>query len=386
MPENTGGGWSLGQSIALELDIALSFAAQPEPPLGRGPAFEEVWALLGAEEREEYRRLLGEARPFRSVLEVLAILAGVVDEADYGRASLAMRALDPSSALEALLLRSPGLRASVELPKGGEASLLLDCYPAFLSQVYETAGLGTESLGGLRLQARRDMERALAIMGGGPDHEAFWHWLDRFYYGSYAAWRRGQEQGLEASLAEALRGLGSARSSTGRPAIDWLPEENPLRTRADLAGILDRGLSVHFCVEPFGIADIWLLEPGRLVLAISRPGPLFEAFRLRMVDLASRVSALADPSRLAILRMIRQVGAGNTDMAATLHLSRPTVSVHARILREAGLIRSRQEGRRTLHEIVPGELGLLFRDLMATLDLDPALDLEPRARDDKEQL
>ncbi len=385
MLENTGGGWSLGQSIALELDIALSFAAQPEPPLGRGPAFEEVWALLGKEEREEYRRLLGEARPFRSVLEVLAILAGVVDEADYGRASLRMRALAPPAALEALLHRLPSLRPQGELPgAGSEARLLLELYPAFLAQVYISAGLGDESLQGLRLQAARDMERALTIMGGGPLHEAFWHWLDRFYYGSYAAWRKAQERGLEASLAEALLGLGSARASTGRPATDWLPEENPLRTRTDLSAILDRGLSVHFCVEPFGIADIWLLEPGRLVVTTSRAGPLFEAFRLRMVDLATRVSALADPSRLAILRMIRQVGVGNTDIAATLHLSRPTVSVHARILREAGLIRSRQEGRRTLHEIVPGQLGQLFRDLMATLDLDPVLDLEPRTREDKE--
>lgn len=384
MAEHKGGGWSLGQSIALELDIALSFAAQPEPPLGRGPAFEEVWALLGKEEREEYRLLLGEARPFRSVLEVLAILAGVVDEADYGRASLRMRALDPPSALEALLLRAPGLWAPRGPSRGGEAELLLELYPAFLSQVYGAAGLGTEGLEGLRLQAGRDMERALAIMGGGPGHEAFWHWLDRFYYGRYAAWRKAQELGLEASRAEALRGLGSAQSSTGRPVTDWLPAENPLRTRTDLAAVLDRGFGVHFCIEPFGIADIWLLEPGRLLVTTSRPGPLFEAFRLRMVDLASRVSALADPSRLAILRMIRQVGVGNTDMAATLHLSRPTVSVHARILREAGLIRSRQEGRRTLHEIVPGELGQLFRDLMATLDLDPVLDLEPRAMDDKE--
>ncbi len=59
----------------------------------------------------------------------------------------------------------------------------------------------------------------------------------------------------------------------------------------------------------------------------------------------------------------------NTDMAAYLGLSRPTVSIHAKVLREAGLIRSWEEGRITRHEIEPNAVKTLFGDLELFLDL-----------------
>ncbi|KPL71180.1 hypothetical protein ADM99_11675 [Leptolinea tardivitalis] len=81
------------------------------------------------------------------------------------------------------------------------------------------------------------------------------------------------------------------------------------------------------------------------------------------------MQALADPTRLIILRLIRAMSMTNTDMAAYLGLARPTVSIHARILREAGLIRSWEEGRVTRHEIDPAAVHKLFRDLEKFLDL-----------------
>jgi DNA-binding transcriptional ArsR family regulator len=59
----------------------------------------------------------------------------------------------------------------------------------------------------------------------------------------------------------------------------------------------------------------------------------------------------------------------NTEIAESLGLARPTVSVHAKILREAGLIRSEQDGRQVRHEIAPAEVRRLFRDLEEFLDL-----------------
>jgi ArsR family transcriptional regulator len=56
-------------------------------------------------------------------------------------------------------------------------------------------------------------------------------------------------------------------------------------------------------------------------------------------------------------------------MARFFGLSRPTVSNHAKILREAGLIDSRQEGRQVRHRINPDELHRLFDDLVEFLDL-----------------
>jgi ArsR family transcriptional regulator len=85
--------------------------------------------------------------------------------------------------------------------------------------------------------------------------------------------------------------------------------------------------------------------------------------------LAGRLAALSDPTRLFILRLIRNIDMTNTDMAEYLNLSRPTVSIHARILREVGLIRSHEDGRAVRHEIVPEEVHRLFRDLETYLDL-----------------
>jgi DNA-binding transcriptional ArsR family regulator len=58
-------------------------------------------------------------------------------------------------------------------------------------------------------------------------------------------------------------------------------------------------------------------------------------------------------------------------MAAYLGLSRPTVSIHARVLREAGLIHSWEEGRITRHEINPEAVRKLFSELESFLDLPP---------------
>ena len=68
--------------------------------------------------------------------------------------------------------------------------------------------------------------------------------------------------------------------------------------------------------------------------------------------------------------MIRNFGLINTEMAEALGLARQTVSIHAKILREAGLIRSHREGREVRHEIVPSEVHRLFRDLKRLLDLE----------------
>jgi ArsR family transcriptional regulator len=360
-------GWRVGESIALELDVALSFACQVLPPRGKGEAFESLWSLVSAEDRAEYVELQGEARAFRPTLEVLAVLAGVVGEADYAKASLAMRDLDASAALASMgSLAAP--TGGGGLPKVAEA--LLPAYSRFVEKAYVKAGMERESVSGAIEEAQRAMARAIPILRGGPLHGRFWLWLDRFYYGGYASWREARKPALAKARETAVLALGGPESMASVPPLAWLPEENPLRRRPELAAAVKGGLSVFFWIEPFGIADLWLLEPGRVFVSVAAAGALFEAFKANLENVALRAAALGDPTRLTILRMIRQVGMTNTDMAGWLHLSRPTVSVHAKVLREAGLIRSRQEGRTMRHEIVPGELARLFRDLADLLDLD----------------
>ena len=57
-------------------------------------------------------------------------------------------------------------------------------------------------------------------------------------------------------------------------------------------------------------------------------------------------AALAEPSRRQILDLLRDGERSVTELVARLDLSQPGVSKHLRVLREAGLVQVRPEGRR----------------------------------------
>ena len=63
--------------------------------------------------------------------------------------------------------------------------------------------------------------------------------------------------------------------------------------------------------------------------------------------------ALADPTRRRILRLVgdrpRQAG----EIAEGFPVSRPAVSKHLRVLREAGLVAARKEGRARVYHLSP---------------------------------
>lgn len=63
-------------------------------------------------------------------------------------------------------------------------------------------------------------------------------------------------------------------------------------------------------------------------------------------DLAAVLRILGDPVRLRILSLLKASGSMTVlELTAALPITQPTVSSHLRILREAGLITSRKEGR-----------------------------------------
>jgi len=76
------------------------------------------------------------------------------------------------------------------------------------------------------------------------------------------------------------------------------------------------------------------------------------------------MAALADPTRRELVALLagKELAAG--ELAARFAVSRPAISRHLRVLREAGLVRSRTEGRRRLYMLDPRPL----RDLDAWLE------------------
>ena len=66
--------------------------------------------------------------------------------------------------------------------------------------------------------------------------------------------------------------------------------------------------------------------------------------------------ALADPNRRAILALLRHGEQTAGSLVEALALPQPNVSKQLRVLREAGLVRSRIDGPRRLYSIDPAPL------------------------------
>ncbi len=66
--------------------------------------------------------------------------------------------------------------------------------------------------------------------------------------------------------------------------------------------------------------------------------------------------AIAEPRRQEILRLVWTDELAAGDVAAHFDVSRPAVSKHLRILREAGLVEERRDGTRRLYRARPERL------------------------------
>ena len=71
---------------------------------------------------------------------------------------------------------------------------------------------------------------------------------------------------------------------------------------------------------------------------------------------AAAFSALADPTRRAVLDLLRQGPLPAGRIAQAFPVSRPAVSKHLRMLRRARLVQERREGRHRFYELNPGPL------------------------------
>jgi DNA-binding transcriptional ArsR family regulator len=81
------------------------------------------------------------------------------------------------------------------------------------------------------------------------------------------------------------------------------------------------------------------------------------------LELPSVLHALSDPARLAIVRQLatgQECSCGGFD----LDLSKATLSHHYRVLREAGVVKARQDGRRRLLSLRRDDLDSRFPGLL----------------------
>jgi DNA-binding transcriptional ArsR family regulator len=70
-------------------------------------------------------------------------------------------------------------------------------------------------------------------------------------------------------------------------------------------------------------------------------------------------SALYDPTRRAVLERLRDGPRSVGEIAKGLPVTRPAVSQHLKVLKEAGLVADRSEGTRRIYHIDPKGLGAM---------------------------
>jgi DNA-binding transcriptional ArsR family regulator len=72
---------------------------------------------------------------------------------------------------------------------------------------------------------------------------------------------------------------------------------------------------------------------------------------------------LGDPTRRAIFERLADRPRAVGELASELPVSRPAVSQHLKVLKEAGLVVDRRAGNRRIYQLDPGGIGALRADL-----------------------
>jgi DNA-binding transcriptional ArsR family regulator len=76
-------------------------------------------------------------------------------------------------------------------------------------------------------------------------------------------------------------------------------------------------------------------------------------------DHVDAFTALGDPSRRAVFELLGDGPRAVGEIASELPVTRPAVSQHLKVLKEAGLVIVRPDGTRRLYELNPDGIGAL---------------------------
>ena len=76
-----------------------------------------------------------------------------------------------------------------------------------------------------------------------------------------------------------------------------------------------------------------------------------------MANVSHALSALADPTRRAVFERLAGGPKAVGELARGLPVSRPAVSQHLKVLKDAGLVQDRAQGARRVYQVDPAGLG-----------------------------
>jgi DNA-binding transcriptional ArsR family regulator len=102
-----------------------------------------------------------------------------------------------------------------------------------------------------------------------------------------------------------------------------------------------------------------------------------------MTYASNALTALGDPTRRAIFERLARKAQPVSVLAKGLPVSRPAVSQHLKVLKDAGLVIDRAEGTRRVYQVDPAGLGALRQWLDRFWDA--SLDAFKKAAEEKDE-
>ena len=309
----------LGPSLALELSWALLTASKD--PL---PAHQVAVSSLYTEHpelAEAVRGFWGDGMICFTEVEVLTTWAGALEVTDFEE--LAARLADGIDTVP--------LDLSLESETEGDRAIIL------------------ARLGELR-RSRSTRRRWLDLLG------EVWRSLD-------GPWRRDGVPRVEQAGVDARQ-----RLARGAPWTSLVGRQCDI-FQTHLPDILERqraGRSVQLAPCAFFGQAMYVETPWTILVGMGVTGA-DAVSRARTADVARRLRAVADPTRLAMLDFLADGPHTVGDIARSFSLAQPTVSSHVKHLREAGLVTAERRGARidvsldrNAVEALASELGTLL--------------------------
>ncbi len=134
------------------------------------------------------------------------------------------------------------------------------------------------------------------------------------------------------------------------------------RMPAIVSGVESGQLSLLFVPCLFFGTSMYLEFPGLVVIGTG-VGQGDVVARARTESVARRLKAVAEPTRLAILHSLVTAPSSVGELALLFRLAQPTVSMHVKVLRQSGLVRSERVGGRLRLTADPAAVDLLLGEL-----------------------
>jgi DNA-binding transcriptional ArsR family regulator len=154
--------------------------------------------------------------------------------------------------------------------------------------------------------------------------------------------------------AEATAVTWRERLAAGASPIDLLSDKHVARRPEWASSIRDAARNGTLVMSPVLCCRGGHIVAAGGVLSIAAPAEAQDSLTARRfyaAEVAARLKVLSDPTRVALLSQLACDPMSVTELARLYDLAQPTVSIHVRQLREAGLVESRKTGGRTIYSV-----------------------------------